>query len=257
MASETKDDAPPTARERFRVADRERAELEAEMTALLAALGPAGMHGPLVDADGFPRADVDVMEVRTNRQRIIMRRNDLAAKMRELDALVHAVHAEARPATGGEGGGASAVAAAPPSGSASAGAGAGPGAAVANASDAVPPPPTHAAPAAGAGVAASAVSATPPVAMARVKSVAAGSPAAEAGLQPGDTVVEFGALSATATPKPDLSAIAGVVGRSVGSSVRVVVARRASGGWAQVELSLTPHAWAGAGVVGFHIVAAD
>lgn len=30
-----------------------------------------GMHGPLLDSEGFPRSDIDVVAVRTARNRII------------------------------------------------------------------------------------------------------------------------------------------------------------------------------------------
>ncbi|KAI0755034.1 hypothetical protein C8Q80DRAFT_1216797 [Daedaleopsis nitida] len=57
--------------------------IEAEMEAQLSILQSNGVttDTPLVDADGFPRADIDVWAVRHARVRIIELRNDLKALM--------------------------------------------------------------------------------------------------------------------------------------------------------------------------------
>ena len=51
-------------------AEREASEQE---LALLSAQLPSdpGMHGPLVDSEGFPRADIDIATIRAQRQRAI------------------------------------------------------------------------------------------------------------------------------------------------------------------------------------------
>lgn len=46
------------------------------------------MDTPLVDPEGFPRADIDVAGVRTARVHIIRLRNDLRALLREMEQLV-------------------------------------------------------------------------------------------------------------------------------------------------------------------------
>ena len=51
------------------------AEIDAQASVLRA--NNVTMQSPLVDADGFPRADIDVWEVRHARVRIIELRNDL------------------------------------------------------------------------------------------------------------------------------------------------------------------------------------
>lgn len=56
------------------------AELEAQLS-VLNANNNCGMDSPLVDRDGFPRADIDVWAVRSARVRIIELRNDLNAVM--------------------------------------------------------------------------------------------------------------------------------------------------------------------------------
>ncbi|KAF9548069.1 hypothetical protein EC957_007352 [Mortierella hygrophila] len=52
------------------------------------------MHERLVDSNGFPRTDVDLVVVRTARSNIIRIKNDLRALMRRIEEALHAVHAE-------------------------------------------------------------------------------------------------------------------------------------------------------------------
>lgn len=54
------------------------------------------MHGPLVDSEGFPRNDIDIYKVRQARQQIICLQNNHKALMKEIEQLIHQVHAEAR-----------------------------------------------------------------------------------------------------------------------------------------------------------------
>ncbi len=67
--------------EAFRALESRRAALEAEIAAILESLGPLGAHGPLVDAEGFPRADVDVHAVRQSRHQLARLQNDHVAVM--------------------------------------------------------------------------------------------------------------------------------------------------------------------------------
>jgi len=58
--------------------DRRKA-MESEMDAIIARLtrpGGPGLQGNLVDAEGFPRADIDIPAVRSERQRLSVLRND-------------------------------------------------------------------------------------------------------------------------------------------------------------------------------------
>ncbi|KAL5284722.1 PSMD9 family protein [Megaselia abdita] len=55
-----------------------------------------GMHGPLVDLEGFPRNDIDVHQVRVARNQIICLQNDLNGLLKEIEKGLHEVHAEAR-----------------------------------------------------------------------------------------------------------------------------------------------------------------
>lgn len=54
------------------------------------------MTGLLVDAEGFPRNDIDVYQVRVARNQIICLQNDLKGLLKEIEKGIHAVHAEAR-----------------------------------------------------------------------------------------------------------------------------------------------------------------
>ncbi|XP_078277254.1 26S proteasome non-ATPase regulatory subunit 9 isoform X2 [Rhinoraja longicauda] len=53
----------------------------------------AGMDGPLVDVEGYPRSDIDVYQVRTARHNIICLQNDHKALMKEIEEALHKLHA--------------------------------------------------------------------------------------------------------------------------------------------------------------------
>ncbi|KAG0278967.1 26S proteasome non-ATPase regulatory subunit 9 [Linnemannia exigua] len=54
-----------------------------------------GMNDQLIDSNGFPRSDIDLVVVRTARSNIIRLRNDMKALMLQIEEALHAVHAEA------------------------------------------------------------------------------------------------------------------------------------------------------------------
>ena len=56
------------------------------------------MNGPIIDAEGFPRNDIDVYEVRRARQMIICLQNDHKGLMNEIEELLHQLHADAKEA---------------------------------------------------------------------------------------------------------------------------------------------------------------
>ncbi|ETN46803.1 uncharacterized protein HMPREF1541_00992 [Cyphellophora europaea CBS 101466] len=70
--------------------------LEEELKALGSVLDTHGvdMQTNLTDADGFPRADIDVAQVRVTRARIISLRNDWKALMDKIEKGLHEHHAE-------------------------------------------------------------------------------------------------------------------------------------------------------------------
>nr|CDS17101.1 26S proteasome non ATPase regulatory subunit [Echinococcus granulosus] len=56
-------------------------------TAVLEGNRNVGMHGPLLDSEGFPRSDIDVVAVRTARNRIICLNTDHNEVMKQLEAV--------------------------------------------------------------------------------------------------------------------------------------------------------------------------
>ncbi|KNC98458.1 uncharacterized protein SPPG_06158 [Spizellomyces punctatus DAOM BR117] len=77
---------------------REKDALEAhirELEQVLQSQG-VGMDDPLTDAAGFPRADIDVYQIRHARVEIIRKKNDLKAIMKDIEQALHDVHAQAK-----------------------------------------------------------------------------------------------------------------------------------------------------------------
>ncbi|XP_032832519.1 26S proteasome non-ATPase regulatory subunit 9 isoform X1 [Petromyzon marinus] len=74
-------------------------DVEAQIKALhevLESQGNVGMKGELVDAEGFPRNDIDVFQVRTTRHSIICLQNDHKALMADIEEALHKLHAHQR-----------------------------------------------------------------------------------------------------------------------------------------------------------------
>lgn len=69
-------------------------DIESEIKSQLAVLqaNDSTIQSPLVDADGFPRADIDVWAVRTARVRIIELRNDLKDVTNEIGKVLETVY---------------------------------------------------------------------------------------------------------------------------------------------------------------------
>lgn len=183
----------------------ERDAVERELAATVDALtapGGGGLSGPLVDAEGFPRADIDVALVRTRRNRVATLRNDVEALSATLHQRLQEVLAPPPQAV---------APAQPPAGAPSA------------PRTAAPPPvaavlPTAAAASVAAAASApAAASAAPagvagrpplPVPFAQVDAVHAASPAAAAGLAAGDLLVSLGDVSvARLAPAAALAAL--------------------------------------------------
>lgn len=68
-----------------------------ELGGVLESQKNVGMHESLVDAEGYPRLDVDVYQVRHARHRIICLQNDHKAVMKEIEQCLHAFHANNKP----------------------------------------------------------------------------------------------------------------------------------------------------------------
>ncbi|TGZ65517.1 hypothetical protein CRM22_005830 [Opisthorchis felineus] len=78
-----------------------KASLEREIqtfSEVLQANGNVGLHAPLVDREGFPRSDIDLVAVRVARNNIIRLNNDHKQVMNELEGCLHHLHELARQA---------------------------------------------------------------------------------------------------------------------------------------------------------------
>ncbi|XP_040842988.1 26S proteasome non-ATPase regulatory subunit 9 isoform X1 [Ochotona curzoniae] len=139
---------------------RRKEELEAQIKAyydVLEGQKGVGMDEPLVDCEGYPRADVDLYQVRTARHNIICLQNDHKAVMKQVEEALHQLHAHDKEKQARDMAEAQQEAM----------------------SHKLGHPESH----------------SPPEAFARVNSVSPGSPASIAGLQVGDEILEFGSVN--------------------------------------------------------------
>ncbi|KAL8441578.1 hypothetical protein Emed_007542 [Eimeria media] len=84
---------------------QKREQLSQQMEALssfLTADGMPGLRGPLVDEEGFPRADIDVYAVREARHRLAYLQTDYRNVQRRLEELLFRLHAESRTSSANE-----------------------------------------------------------------------------------------------------------------------------------------------------------
>ncbi|GJN92656.1 hypothetical protein Rhopal_005691-T1 [Rhodotorula paludigena] len=83
--------AQPTVQSELRRLTEQRKNLDAQLDVYFSVLSSNNctMDTPLVDREGFPRADIDVAGVRTARVQVIRLRNDLKAVQSEMEQLVH------------------------------------------------------------------------------------------------------------------------------------------------------------------------
>ncbi|TVY30417.1 26S proteasome non-ATPase regulatory subunit [Lachnellula hyalina] len=203
--------------------------IEAEIRALGSVLESHGvdMNTRLITPDGFPRADIDVAQIRTTRSRIIYLKNDYKALMNVIEKHIHEHFARQTELAATE--------------------------ATTNGSTPVDvdtsPYSSRVQQAAG-----------PP--FAKVNSVVDGSPADSAGLKAGDEIRNFGYVSHT--NHDGLKRVGECVQGNEGASqniqreILVKVSRSPASGAAQrqeLQLTLTPRRdWGGRGLLGCHIL---
>ncbi|XP_019362832.1 PREDICTED: 26S proteasome non-ATPase regulatory subunit 9 isoform X2 [Gavialis gangeticus] len=86
---------PPVSVQDVQSLVRRKDEIEAQIRACYELLEDkgVGMNEPLVDVEGYPRADVDLYQVRTARHNIICLQNDHKAVMRQVEEALHQLHA--------------------------------------------------------------------------------------------------------------------------------------------------------------------
>lgn len=168
---------------------RRKEEIEAQIKAnyeVLESQKGVGMNEPLVDCEGYPRADVDLYQIRTARHNIICLQNDHKAVMKQVEEALHQLHARDKEKQARDMAEAHEEAMSRRLGS----------------SD------SH----------------NLPQAFAKVNSISPGSPASIAGLQVDDEIVEFGSVNTQNFQS--LQNVGSVVQHSEGKPLNVIVIRR-------------------------------
>jgi len=193
--------------------------IEAEIRALSSVRDSHGvdMNTRLITPDGFPRADLDVAQIRTTRARIIYLRNDYKALMSVIEKHIHEHFARLaeegsteEPTTNG----------------------------VHSSSDILP---SRSVPQA----------LGPP--FAKVNSVVADSPADSAGLKAGDEIRNFGYVNIS--NHEGLRRVGECVQGNEEREVLVKISRPSNGRREELQLTLTPRRdWGGRGLLGCHVL---
>ncbi|XP_061344637.1 probable 26S proteasome regulatory subunit p27 [Gastrolobium bilobum] len=207
--------------------------VEAEMNAIIARLsqpGAPGLSGNLVDSEGFPRTDIDIPAVRAERRRLAELRNDhkeITEKINQNIQILHSARLGNRSSpfqSSGNDDGSDTQSS--------------------SAVDAVASTPSqnvllrHSPNSMDVDVLVSR-----PFAM--VDEIADASPAVEDGLQLGDQILKFGNVEAGDNLLQRLSSEAQ---SNLGRTVAVVIMRQGS----VINLTITPRAWQGRGLLGCH-----
>ncbi|KAL6887887.1 hypothetical protein GGI43DRAFT_417309 [Trichoderma evansii] len=204
-----------TGKQSFAELQRKKDDLEAELKALGSVLDSHGvdMETPLLTRDGFPRADLDIAQIRTTRARIIRLRNDYKNLMGVIEKYLHEHFANLQegdeaPSTAGD-----ELRILPDS-----------------QSEQLDEP------------------------FAKVNSVAANSPAQQAGLQAGDEIRNFGYVNRS--NHDGLKKVAECVQGNEGKNIFIKVSRPDGVARRQeLRLTLTPRKdWGGRGMLGCHIL---
>lgn len=205
-------------REALLALDLERLSVESEVTAIVDQLNSpgadgtpsAGIRSPLIDAAGFPRADIDVYHVRERRHRLACLRTDHNTVMIKLEATLFALHREvgrSMSSCGRENADATAKRA------------------IASRDLA------------------------PTIAFCQVDGVLLGSPAEQSGLRSGDLVLSFGDATAKNHRNLTALAqvVQDSIGRS---GIEVLLLRSVGGITNQLVVTITPREWEGSGLLG-------
>ena len=174
---------------------------------------PAGLKDPLVDAEGFPRGDIDIFRVRTQRHRLAEINTDYRALMKDIDEETKRVHAlkAANPETRTSDDDFQIRAAASASRNTN-------------------------------------VNYDTLEAIAILDEILDNSPSCEAGIMDGDILLAFGAVNSTTQQDP-MNAIPNEVKNNIGKSITLIVKRENK----IEEKYLTPKVWEGRGLLGCHL----
>lgn len=196
-------------RSTLNVLSAQRDALEAEADAIHSELTspgvngepPAGIKTSFIDAEGYPRGDIDIFNVKDKRRRLAEINTDYKALMKQIEQTMMELHKELPP---------------------------------------VPATETTSSPA-------SVSTPSAPKPMAKLDEIFPGSPAATAGIELNDLLIEFGTV--TSNTESFLKSIVELVGKNVNQPISIVVLRNSE----RVELSITPQPWGGRGLLGCHL----
>ncbi|CAN8248415.1 unnamed protein product [Cochlearia groenlandica] len=206
-----------------------RSVMETEMNSIVEHLcntGGPGLSGNLVDSEGFPRTDIDIPLVRSQRRRLSELRNEHSEVTNKIDVNIQILHS-ARPTS-----------------RASSAKDSGPEESISRGEMTSVSASTQTS---GFGVTSRAmdVDVVTSIPFAMVDEITESSPAAEDGLQLGDQVVKFGNVEGGDSL---LQRLAAEAQSNQGHVVSVEVIRQG----AKVGLSVTPRIWQGRGLLGCH-----
>jgi len=236
-------------------AQRDALEIEAEaIVGELNSPGPkgepaVGLKGPLVDKEGFPRADVDIYRARTLRHRLAVVSTDHKGIMRDIENALKELHASYNLPTCEEleKQREQAMVDSPP-----------PAATTSHSTSAVLA--ALSLKESAAAVEAGGMDLSKCKAIAIVDQILDGSPAQSAGLCDGDRLIAFGSVTSSACANP-LAEVPAVVKECYGR----ISANKTSGGTSpyipvvvqrsdeQIRLQLVPATWTGRGLLGCHL----
>ncbi|KAG0474178.1 hypothetical protein HPP92_015427 [Vanilla planifolia] len=190
--------------------------MESEMNAIIAdlsAAGGPGISGSLVDAEGFPRSDIDIPAVRSKRARLAVLRNDHRSITAKIDETIQILHSLKLPRREQQA-------------------------------------PLFAVPSASVHGCSSQATSTDmdtiaKIPFAMVDEISDASPAAEDGLQLGDQIIRFGNVE---VGEALIQCLALEAQSNEGHPISVVVMRQGT----PMNLSITPRQWHGRGLLGCH-----
>ncbi|CAL8468408.1 g7948 [Coccomyxa elongata] len=176
-----------------------------------------GLEGSLLDKEGYPRADIDIMSIRTDRKRIAELTNDHKSVTKQIYRLIQELHAATKQSSlpDRQASALSATSAGRTSQQSSADAPQTSGGTPKQTSQYLRP-------------------------LAMVDSVSEASPASRAGIQVGDMLVSIGDAS-SGSKAGSLQQVAAIVQANKGKDVPAVVLRQGE----TVSLTLRPERWAG------------
>jgi 26S proteasome non-ATPase regulatory subunit 9 len=199
--------------------DKKRSQIEKEifdLTEYLTSDGMPGVSGPLVDREGFPFPNIDITAVRTARNKLIMLQNDLTNIMKIIEEKMSSFFAQKPQTQIIE-------------------------KKIEDLEEGVKVQVYEEEPISKKNVL--------KVPFCWIGMVTEGSPSDEAGLLPGDGIIQFDRLIFGISTNP-LKSISEIVNKKVDEPIQVVVKRQIEDNVEYIDIKLIPHRWEGQGLLG-------